>query len=281
MFTPDLFRDKVYVITGGGTGLGRAMGEYLASLGATLVLTSRSADHLESGATAMRAAGAPRVVTIPCDIRDPLAVQAMVQSALDQTGRIDGLINNAAGNIACPTEYLSANAFNAVVGIVLHGTFHCTQALGKHWIGAQLPGRVLSVVTTYAWTGSAFVVPSACAKAGVLAMTQSLAVEWGKYGIRLNAVAPGPFPTEGAWQRLFPAGFEAQITERNPTKRLGKPEELARLAAFLLSDAADYINGACITIDGGEWLAGAGQFNELRHLDADGWKLLREQAKKG
>lgn len=278
-FRPDLLRDQTILITGGGTGLGRAMGECCAQLGATLVLTSRSVDHLEAGADAMRAHGA-RVETIPCDIRDPQAVTAMVAETIARTGRIDALINNAAGNIACPTEHLSANAFNAVVGIVLGGTFHCTHAVGKHWIDTGRRGRILSIVTTYAWTGSAYVVPSACAKAGVLAMTQSLAVEWGPLGIRVNAIAPGPFPTEGAWKRLLPPGMEATMRRRNPTQRLGDPAELGHLAAFLLSDAADYINGECITIDGGEWLAGAGQFNELRNLTPENWLALREQAKK-
>lgn len=279
MFTADLHKDRVYIITGGGTGLGRAMGERLAQLGAHLVLVSRDAAHLEAGAAAMRAHGA-RVGAIACDIRKPESVQAMIDEAFTTMGRVDGLINNAAGNIAAPTELLSANAFNAVVGTVLQGSFYCTHALGKRWIAASTRGRVLSIVTTYAWTGSAYVVPSACAKAGVLAMTQSLAVEWGPYGIRLNAIAPGPFPTAGAWQRLMPPGFEQHLTQRNPTRRLGKPEELGDLAAFLLSDAAEYMNGACVTIDGGEWLAGAGQFTALgQHLTRDDWTALQRQAK--
>ncbi len=277
MFTSDLFRGKTILITGGGTGLGKSMGVRLAELGANLVLVSRNAEHLESGATAMRAHGAT-VHTIPCDIRDPNAVAQMMDQAFAAAGTIDALINNAAGNIAAPTETLSANAFLAVVGIVLHGSFYCTQELGKRWIAARRGGRVLSITTTYAWTGSGYVVPSACAKAGVLAMTQSLAAEWGKYGIRLNAIAPGPFPTEGAWSRLMPPAFEQQLIARNPTKRLGNHDELANLAAFLLSNTADYINGACVTIDGGEWLAGAGQFNGLGQLSTDDWKALQRKA---
>lgn len=278
MFTTDLFRGKTVLITGGGTGLGKSMGVRLAELGANLVLTSRSAEHLEDGAAAMRAHGAT-VHTIPCDIRDPQQVATMVAQAFDAAGPIHALINNAGANIAGPTETLSANAFNAIVSIVLHGTFYCTQEVGKRWIAAGCGGRILSVTTTYAWTGSAYVVPSACAKAGVLAMTQSLAVEWGKHGIRANAIAPGAFPTEGAWKRLMPAAFETMLTARNPTGRLGKHDELANLAAFLLCDAADYLNGACITIDGGEWLAGAGQFNGLRVLSDDDWKQLRKQSR--
>lgn len=277
MFTTDLFRGKTVLITGGGTGLGKSMGVRLAELGANLVLTSRSAIHLEDGAAAMRAHGAT-VHTMQCDIRDPQQVATMVAQAFDAAGPIHALINNAGANIAGPTESLSANAFNAIVSIVLHGTFYCTQEVGKRWIAAGSGGRILSITTTYAWTGSAYVVPSACAKAGVLAMTQSLAVEWGKHGIRANAIAPGAFPTEGAWKRLMPKPFAEMLAQRNPTGRLGKGEELADLVAFLLSDAADYLNGACITIDGGEWLAGAGQFNALRMLSADDWKKLREQA---
>lgn len=279
MFQSNLFAGQTILITGGGTGLGLAMATQLGALGAQLVLTSRNPEHLEAGAATLRAQGTT-VHTLPCDIRDPQAVEAMVTEAVQRCGRIDGLINNAAGNIAFPTAQLSANAFQSVVGTVLHGSFFCTQALGKYWIAQQIAGRVLSIVTTYAWTGSAFVVPSACAKAGVLAMTQSLAVEWGRYGIRLNAIAPGAFPTPGAWQRLFPEGFEAQVLERNPTGRLGRPEELADLVAFLMSPQAEYINGACITIDGGEWLAGAGQFNGLRVMSPEDWSRLRQRAQR-
>lgn len=278
MFRPDLFKDQTIIITGGGTGLGKSMGVRLAELGANLVLTSRSQEHLDAGAAAMRAKGA-QVLTVPCDIRHYEQVEAMVAKTVEHFGAVDGLINNAAGNIASPTERLSPNAFNAVVQIVLHGSYHCTHAVGKWWIANQRKGRVLSVVTTYAWTGSAYVVPSACAKAGVLAMTQSLAVEWGKHGIRLNAVAPGPFPTEGAWKALFPEGFEDVLLAKNPTGRMGDHAELGNLAAYLLSPQADYINGACVTIDGGEWLSGAGQFNMLRMLDEDTWTQLSKRAR--
>lgn len=204
----------------------------------------------------------------------------MVAKAAEEFGKVDGLINNAAGNIAFPTERLSPNAFNAVVGIVLYGSFHCTQAVGKQMIKQKSGGRILSIVTTYASTGSGYVVPSACAKAGVLAMTRSLAVEWGKYGIRLNAVAPGPFPTEGAWQRLVPPDMEKELLDKNPTGRVGEHAELANLSTFLMSDYASYINGECITIDGGEWLAGAGQFNWLGQLAPQAWDMLEAQARK-
>lgn len=172
------------------------------------------------------------------------------------------------------TEALSPNAFNAVVGIVLNGSFHCTQTFGKRWIAQKLGGNVLNIVTTYAAAncGSGFVVPSACAKAGVLAMTRSLAVEWGKYHIRLNAIAPGPFPTEGAWSRLIPSkGYEDNARDKNPMKRFGRHEELTNLAAFLISDLSEYINGECVVIDGGQWLRGAGEFNDLSMLPEDAW----------
>src|SRR5271154_4087512 len=188
-----------------------------------------------------------------CDVRDYAAVEAAATQADEQFGRIDTVVNNAAGNFMARTEKLTPNAFNAVVSIVLNGSFHCTQTFGKRWIGQKLGGNVLNIVTTYAATnaGSGFVVPSACAKAGVLAMTTSLAVEWAKYHIRLNAIAPGPFPTEGAWSRLMPSKqFEDHAREKHPMKRFGRHEELANLATFLLSDMAEYINGECVVIDG-------------------------------
>ena len=201
-----------------------------------------------------------------CDIRNPDEVQNVVDGAFTKLGNLTGLVNNAAGNFICPTETLSPNGFDAVVRIVLHGTFHCTQAVAKKWIAAKSGGTILSITTNYAETGSAFVVPSACAKAGVLAMTRSLAVEWGKYNIRLNAIAPGPFPTKGAWDRLFPEGFEEKVIAKNPMKRLGRHEELVNLASLLMSDGATYINGEEITMDGGEWLQGAGEFNGLLEM---------------
>jgi NAD(P)-dependent dehydrogenase (short-subunit alcohol dehydrogenase family) len=279
MTTRNDFAGKWILITGGGTGLGKAFGLHLAGRGANLILTSRSEAHLEAGATAMRAAGA-EVVTLPCDLRQPDAVETMIATAFDRAGgTIHGLVNNAAGNIAAPTARLSANAFNAVVATVLHGSYYATHAIGCEWLKRKQTGTVLSIVTTYAWTGSAFVVPSACAKAGVLAMTRSLAVEWGPRGIRLNAIAPGPFPTEGAWKRLMPEELEHEMIARNPCRRMGKPEELAGLVGFLLSDEAAYINGECVTIDGGEWLAGAGQFNALGKLTAEDWATLEKKAR--
>src|SRR6202043_2099087 len=213
----------------------------------------------------------------PCDVRDYAAVEAAAQKASEQFGRIDTVVNNAAGNFMARTEKLTPNAFNAVIGIVLNGTFNCTQVFAKKWIAEKRGGNVLNIVTTYAAAncGSAFVVPSACAKAGVLAMTTSLAVEWSKYHIRLNAIAPGPFPTEGAWSRLMPSSqFEQHAKDTHPMKRFGRHEELTNLAAFLISDMAEYINGECVVIDGGQWLRGAGEFNDLLMLPEAAWDAM-------
>jgi NAD(P)-dependent dehydrogenase (short-subunit alcohol dehydrogenase family) len=207
----------------------------------------------------------------------------MIAAAEKEFGGVDTLVNNAAGNFIARTEKLSPNAFNAVVGIVLQGTFHCTLALGRKWIAAKQPGNILNIVTTYAATnaGSGFVVPSACAKAGVLAMTRSLAVEWARYHIRLNAIAPGPFPTEGAFSRLLPSKeLEENAKNSHPMKRFGRHEELANLAAFLLSGQADYINGECVVIDGGLWLRGAGEFNDFVDLPDAVWETLEAARKK-
>jgi NAD(P)-dependent dehydrogenase (short-subunit alcohol dehydrogenase family) len=211
----------------------------------------------------------------PCDIRDAAAVEAMIaQIWRDQP--LDALVNNAAGNFIARTEELSPRAVDAVLNIVLHGTAYVTLACGKRWLGEQRKAAVLSIITTYATTGSAYVVPSAMAKAGVQAMTRSLAVEWGGRGVRLNAIAPGPFPTPGAWERLVPRPELAREFEtKNPLGRAGRHEELANLASFLLSDGAGYINGEVVTIDGGEWLMGAGQFNFLRQLTEADWQALK------
>ena len=274
MFQKDLLKDKVIFITGGGTGLGKSMALGFAGLGAKIAICGRRRDVLEAAAKEFGKKGA-EVFFDTCDIRKYDEVEKVVDGIYQKFGKIDGLINNAAGNFICPTEYLSPNGFDAIVRIVLHGTFHVTQAVGKKWIGAGTGGRVLSMCTTYAWTGSAFVIPSVCAKAGVLAMTRSLAVEWGKYNIRLNAIAPGPFPMEQAWAILMPQGYEDRMIQKNPCKRTGNHEELMNLAAFLMSDGAGYINGDCITIDGGEWLQGAGEFNGMLDLTPEDWMAMK------
>lgn len=279
-FTPDLLKDRVILITGGGTGLGRAMGERFLQLGATVVIASRREAVLRAAADEMMRDHGGTVMPIACDVRDPDAVDRMIAMAWDRFGGVDGLVNNAAGNIASPTERLSHRAVDAVLGIVLHGSMYCTLALGKRWLAAGRRGRVLSIVTTYAEGGSAYVVPSAAAKAGVLAMTRSLAVEWGPRGITCNAIAPGPFPTKGAWDRLLPdpTMLEAAI-DRIPMRRPGELIELADLAAFLMSDLSQYINGDCITIDGGEKLKGGGQFSWMSQLTPAQWAALEASAR--
>lgn len=283
MFTNDLLKNKVILITGGGTGLGKSMATRFGELGADLIIASRKEDVIKRATEELQETGA-QVLGLTCDVRDYESVQTMVNASLKQFGRIDVLLNNAAGNFISPTENLSANGFKVIVDIVLNGTFNCTLAVGKEMI-KKGGGTILNIVTTYAWTGSGYVVPSSAAKAGVLAMTRSLAVEWAKYGIRTNAIAPGPFPTEGAWSRLVPPGLnmEKKMKERIPLKRFGKQEELADLASFLISDGAGFINGEVVTIDGGEWLKGAGEFNDLDKLPKIVWKtmdVLRKNTKK-
>jgi NAD(P)-dependent dehydrogenase (short-subunit alcohol dehydrogenase family) len=276
LFQPDLLKGRAIFLTGGGTGLGKSMALRFAELGARMFLVGRREQPLMQTCDEIHLAGGAAAFAA-CDVRDFAAVEAAAAAAEAQYGRIDTLVNNAAGNFMARTEKLSPNAFNAVVSIVLNGTFHCTQAFAKRWIAQKLGGNVLNIVTTYAAvnSGSAFVVPSACAKAGVLAMTRSLAVEWAKYHIRLNAIAPGPFPTEGAWTRLMPSKqFEEHAKDSNPMKRFGRHEELANLATFLLSDMAEYINGECVVIDGGQWLRGAGEFNNLLMLPEAFWEQM-------
>ena len=260
MFTPDLLAGRVIVITGGGSGLGAAMARRFAELGAVPVLLGRRQAMLDAVAGELSAAGR-RAGAIPCDVRDPARVSAVADEVAARFGRVDALVNNAAGNFLATTEDLSPNAFKSVVDIVLSGTFHCTLYFGRKMIAGG-GGAIVNIVTTYAWTGSAFVVPSATAKAGVLAMTRSLAVEWACYRVRVNAIAPGPIKTEGAFSRLLPdPGLEERARSRVPLGRFGTPREIADAAAFLLSDGAAYITGDCLTVDGGEWLRNGGEFS--------------------
>jgi NAD(P)-dependent dehydrogenase (short-subunit alcohol dehydrogenase family) len=269
-------KGKNILITGGGTGLGRAMGEYFLEVGANLVITSRKLEVLEETAKEMMAKSGGKVIPVVCDVREIEQVEAMWAKCIAAFGQIHGVLNNAAGNFISPTERLSANAFNTVLDIVLKGTSQVTLTAGKHWIAEKQPGVFLNIVTTYAWTGSGYVVPSAAAKAGVLALTRSLAVEWAKYGIRSNAIAPGPFPTEGAWSRLLPGDLVKKFdpAKKVPVGRVGVHQELANLAAYLISDFSAYVNGDVITIDGGEWLKGAGEFNNLEMIPQEMWDMM-------
>ncbi len=275
MFQTDLLAGKRILVTGGGTGLGLSMARRFIELGAAAVICGRRPDVLEEAAAALGGAEAH-----VCDIRDAAAVEAMLD-AIWQAGPLDGLVNNAAGNFIARTETLSPRAVDAVLGIVLHGTAYATLGCGRRWLESGHRATVMSIVTTYAWTGSAYVVPSAMAKAGVLAMTRSLAVEWGGRGVRLNAVAPGPFPTPGAWERLVPRPEMAEMIEkRNPLGRPGQHIELANLASYLMSDHSAYVNGEVVTIDGGEWLKGAGEFNFIGDLMTDeDWDAMRRGGK--
>ena len=282
MYQSDLLKNRVILITGGGTGLGRSMALRFAELGAKIFLCGRREEPLKQTADEICAKNGVAAYAT-CDVRDFAAVDTMAGRAKRELGEVDTLVNNAAGNFIARTEKITPNAFNAVVGIVLYGTFNCTQALAQRWIATGRPGTVLNIVTTYASTGSGsgYVVPSACAKAGVLALTRSLAVEWARHQIRLNAIAPGPFPTEGAWSRLMPSKeYEEHAKRYHPMKRFGRHDELANLAVYLVSEYSGYVNGECVTIDGGLWLRGAGEFNDLSELPDAVWEMMESTRKK-
>lgn len=282
MLRDDALEGKVIVVTGGGSGLGKAMTKYFLELGAKVAITSRDLDKLKNTASALEAETGGKCLPLQCDVRHYDQVESMLAEVLKAFGKVDVLLNNAAGNFISPTERLSANAFDTIIDIVLKGSKNCTLAFGKHWIDTkQESSTILNIVTTYAWTGSAYVVPSATAKAGVLAMTRSLAVEWAKYGIRSNAIAPGPFPTKGAWDRLLPGDLAEKfdMAKKVPLKRVGDHQELANLASYLVSDFSAYVNGEVITIDGGEWLKGAGQFNLLEAIPEEMWDMLEAMIK--
>jgi len=274
MFQPDLLRSKRTLITGGGTGLGKAMAHRFLELGATVHICGRREDVLEQTASELAAHGP--VHAIPCDVRNLDAVEAMIDSIWSEAP-LDILVNNAAGNFIARTEELSSRAFESVIGIVLHGTLHATMACGRRWLKSKHKGTVLNISATYAPVGSAYVVPSAISKAGVEALTRSLAVEWGNRGIRMNAIAPGPIPTQGAFSRVLPLPqLEPLALDRNPMHRFGTTEELANLAAFLVSDGSGYINGEVIRMDGGEFLQGAEEFSNLgRALTSEDWESLK------
>ena len=283
MLREDALSGKVVVVTGGGSGLGKSMTRYFLQLGAKVAITSRNLEKLEATAAELSEETGGTCFPVACDVRNIDEVETMHTQIVEKLGAVDVLVNNAAGNFIAPTERLSANAFDTILDIVLKGTKNCTLTFGKHWIKTkQKNTNVLNVVTTYAYTGSGYVVPSACAKAGVLAMTRSLAVEWAKYGMRFNAVAPGPFPTKGAWDRLFPAPIKKKfdLKKRIPIGRVGEHQELANLAAYMVSDFGAYLNGEVITLDGGEWLKGAGQFNNLEQVSKTMWDILEMAIRK-
>jgi NAD(P)-dependent dehydrogenase (short-subunit alcohol dehydrogenase family) len=279
MLPPETFKDKTIIITGGGTGLGKSIGTYLSTLGANIVITSRRQDVIDEAAKEIQSISGREVLAVKGDVRIIEDVENVLSAAVSKFGKVDHLINNAAGNFVSPTERLSHRAFESVIGIVLQGTVNFTLTVGKYWIKEKIKGSILNITTTYAFTGTAFTVPSACAKGGVLAMTRSLAVEWGKkFGIRVNAVSPGPFPTEGAWSRLLPENMKdlVDFAKKVPIGRVGEHQELANLCAYILSDYAAYINGADINIDGGEWLMGAGQFNQFLNIPESMWDMLEK-----
>lgn len=282
MLRDDALKGKRIVVTGGGTGLGRSMATYFSKLGAQVAITSRRLEVLQKTAEEMSTESGNKVYPIQCDVRDYDQVEAMRDAAIEAMGGVDVLLNNAAGNFISPTERLSHRAFDAVIDIVLRGTNYCSLAFGKYWIANKQPATVLNIVTSYAYTGSGYVVPSATAKAGVLALTRSLAVEWAKYGLRFNAIAPGPFPTKGAWDRLLPGDLKEKLdpAQRIPLGRVGEHQELANLAAYLVSDFSAYMNGEVVTIDGGEWLKGAGQFNQMDLVPHEMWDMLEAMRKK-
>lgn len=278
MLREGALKGKNIIVTGGGTGLGRSMSKYFLELGAQVVITSRKRDVLEATAQELEKETGGKVLPLACDVRENDQIEEVIKKTEESWGQIHGLLNNAAGNFISPTERLSHRAFTAVLDIVLKGTAQFTLAMGKRWIEQEQKGTFLNIVTTYSWTGSGYVVPSACAKAGVLALTRSLAVEWAKYGIRSNAIAPGPFPTEGAWSRLLPGDLAEKfdLAKRVPLKRVGEHQELANLAAYLMSDFSAYMNGEVVTIDGGEWLKGAGEFNMLDMVSPDMWDMMEK-----
>lgn len=277
MLRDGALQGMVVIITGGGTGLGLAMARYCLQLGASVCITSRKLDVLTKTADELSKETGGTVLPLACDVRKYEEVETMRDAVIARFGKVDALVNNAAGNFISPTERLSSKAFQTIIDIVLMGSVNCTLAMGKHWIAnGERDKAVLNIVTTYAWTGSGYVVPSACAKAGVLAMTRSLAAEWGRYGIRTNAVAPGPFPTKGAWSRLVPGDMmeKFDMSTRVPLGRVGEHQELADLVAYLVSPYSGYINGEVVTIDGGEWLKGAGQFNMLEMVEPGMWDAI-------
>ena len=282
MLPEETFVKNVVLITGGGTGLGKSIGEYILKLGGKIIITSRKSDVINKTALEFNKNYPDSTLAIAGDVRNIEDIENVIDKSIEHFGKIDILINNAAGNFISPTERLSPNAFSSIIDIVLKGTCNYTLILGKKWIKEKVHGNILNITTTYSFTGSGYVVPSAAAKGGVLTLTKSIAAEWAKYNIRCNAVAPGPFPTEGAWSRLVPPGFSKfiDIKKRIPLKRVGEHQELANLCAYLLSDYSAYITGEVITIDGGEWMYNAGQFSWLDKVPSKLWSFIEKTIRK-
>ena len=282
MLPEGTFNNKVVLITGGGTGLGKSIGEYLVKLGAKIIITSRRQNVIDETAEEFNKISKNSTIAIAGDVRNHEDVKNVIETGFKHFKSIDCLINNAAGNFISPTERLTPRAFDAIIDIVLKGSTYYTLLLGKKWIKNKIPGTILNITTTYAFTGSGYVIPSACAKGGLSSMTRSIAAEWAKYKIRCNAIAPGPFPTKGAWDRLVPPGFSKFInmTKRIPLKRMGEHQELSNLAAYLLSDYSSYMTGEIVTLDGGEWTYNAGQFSFLDKIPKAMWSLIEKTIRK-
>lgn len=279
MFKGEELKDKVILVTGGGTGLGKSMSKYFLSLGAKVIIASRKQEVLDKTVEEFKKEVGGDILGIACDVRKPSEIESLMQKGIEEFGPINVLVNNAAGNFISPTERLSPKAFDIIVDIVLKGTCNCSLLFGKYWIKEKMSATMLNIVTTYSWTGSGYVVPSAVAKAGVLSLTRSLGAEWAKYCIRTNAIAPGPFPTQGAFSRLFPEGLKEKIDplKRIPLNRYGDHQELANLAAYLVSDYSAYVNGEVVTIDGGEWLYNAGEFTGLDAVPSEMWDYIEKE----
>ncbi len=278
MLRPGILAGGRILVTGGGTGLGRVMAEAALMLGARVYICGRRPRPLAETAQALEAAHGGTVVPLACDIRSEEDIDAMVERIWNDGGPLTGLVNNAAGNFISPTEKLSSRGFDAIANIVFRGTFLTTLACGKRWLAGGDRASVVSILVTWVWNGSPFTVPSAMSKAGLRAMTQSLAVEWGGRGIRFNGIAPGPFPTEGMSKRLNPLGDDDafQSESRNPLGRVGRMPELANLACYLLAPGSEYVNGQVIAIDGGDYLATGANFNDLRAWTDAQWTQARE-----